>query len=106
MSCFNNFSFQTHPSQTAFLSSVDLHTQAGYQHFLQEAVAVVCSVKYDETKIFRLTDQGMDIVGTCSEPGFHTHARPHDGSSLFEECHPDDVIYKNENNIEVVDLRN
>ena len=26
----------THPSQTAFLSSVDLHTQAGYQIMMPE----------------------------------------------------------------------
>ena len=34
-----------HPSQTAFLSSVDLHNRFGYQCQLQEAVAIVCSVK-------------------------------------------------------------
>ncbi|CAO3616055.1 unnamed protein product [Mucor fragilis] len=33
----------THPSQTCFLSSVDLHTQCSYQLMLPEAVAIVCS---------------------------------------------------------------
>lgn len=36
----------THPSQTAFLSSVDLHTSCMYQTMLHEAIAIVCSVKY------------------------------------------------------------
>jgi proteasome lid subunit RPN8/RPN11 len=35
----------THPSQTAFLSSVDLHTHCGYQSMLHEAIAIVCSIK-------------------------------------------------------------
>ncbi len=40
--------FQTHPSQTAFLSSVDLHVHFPYQQLLPEAVAIVCSAKYQE----------------------------------------------------------
>lgn len=34
----------THPSQTAFLSSVDLHTQAGYQIMMPE-VKLLCVVQ-------------------------------------------------------------
>lgn len=30
----------THPSQTAFLSSVDLHTQAGYQIMMPEVISI------------------------------------------------------------------
>ena len=41
-------SLQTHPSQTAFLSSVDLHTHLSYQMLIQEAIAIVISPKYDE----------------------------------------------------------
>jgi STAM-binding protein len=33
----------THPTQTCFMSSRDLHTQAGYQTFLPESIAIVCS---------------------------------------------------------------
>jgi STAM-binding protein len=36
----------THPSQTAFLSSVDLHTHCSYQLMMAEAIAIVCSPKY------------------------------------------------------------
>lgn len=40
--------FQTHPTQTAFLSSVDLHTHCSYQMMLPESIAIVCSPKYQE----------------------------------------------------------
>lgn len=36
----------THPSQTAFLSSVDLHTHCSYQIMMPEAIAIVCAPKY------------------------------------------------------------
>lgn len=36
----------THPSQTAFLSSVDLHTHCSYQIMMAEAIAIVCAPKY------------------------------------------------------------
>lgn len=39
---------QTHPSQTSFMSSVDLHTHCSYQLILPEAIAIVCSPKYSE----------------------------------------------------------
>lgn len=38
----------THPTQTAFMSSVDLHTHCSYQLMLPEAIAIVCSPKYEE----------------------------------------------------------
>ncbi|KAJ0068057.1 hypothetical protein NL108_015356, partial [Boleophthalmus pectinirostris] len=37
----------THPTQTAFLSSVDLHTHCSYQMMLPEAIAIVCSPKFN-----------------------------------------------------------
>ena len=41
--CLNLFCLysQTHPSQTAFMSSVDLHTHYSYQVMLDEAIAIV-----------------------------------------------------------------
>jgi hypothetical protein len=42
------FVFQTHPSQTAFLSSVDLHTHCSYQLMMPEALAIVCAPRYQE----------------------------------------------------------
>ena len=40
--------FQTHPTQTAFLSSVDLHTHCSYQLMMPEAIAIVCSPRFNE----------------------------------------------------------
>jgi STAM-binding protein len=36
----------THPSQSCFLSSRDLHTSSGYQVMLPEAIAIVCSPRH------------------------------------------------------------
>ncbi len=47
----------THPSQTCFMSSLDLHSQGGYQWYLAEAISVVVSLKEarPHVGIFRLT---------------------------------------------------
>lgn len=37
----------THPTQTCFMSSRDLHTQAGYQVMMPESVAIVCAPKFE-----------------------------------------------------------
>lgn len=66
----------THPTQTCFLSSVDLHTQAGYQLMLPEAVAVVCAPsKVPDWGTFRLSDPpGLGIIRHCRRSGlFHPH---------------------------------
>ena len=36
----------THPTQTCFMSSRDLHTQSGYQVMMPESIAIVCSPSY------------------------------------------------------------
>lgn len=65
----------THPTQTAFCSSVDLHTHLPYQMLLQEAIAIVISPKYNETGIFCLTpDVGISVISACTKRGFHEHA--------------------------------
>ncbi|KAF6021490.1 STAMBP [Bugula neritina] len=40
----------THPTQTAFLSSVDLHTHSGYQIMMPEAIAIVVAPKYNDRR--------------------------------------------------------
>lgn len=73
----------THPTQTCFMSSVDLHTQNSYQIMLPEAVAIVCAPQHDPNfGIFRLSDPpGVDIIKNCRKGGFHPH--------------PEDNIYNN-----------
>lgn len=65
----------THPTQTAFLSSVDLHTHCSYQMMLPEAIAIVCSPKFNEIGYFRLTEQGTQEVSSCRQKGFHPHSK-------------------------------
>ena len=67
----------THPSQTCFLSSRDLHTSSGYQIMLPEAIAIVCAPRHNpDWGIFRLTDPpGLPSVLNCTQKGlFHPHA--------------------------------
>merc|ERR1719427_174782 len=92
----------THPSQTAFLSSVDMHTHYPNQLILPESVAIVCSDKYKETGYFMLTpDHGMKVIGNCRLKGFHPHQNT---PPLSEEC--SHVIVTKEQNAQVVDWRN
>ncbi|KAJ6649929.1 STAM-binding protein-like A [Pseudolycoriella hygida] len=64
----------THPSQTAFLSSVDLHTHCSYQIMMPEAIAIVCAPKYQETGFFCLTpNYGLEFIARCRQTGFHPH---------------------------------
>ncbi|XP_041714473.1 AMSH-like protease isoform X2 [Coregonus clupeaformis] len=73
----------THPTQTAFLSSVDLHTHGSYQLMLPEAIAIVCSPKHNDTGVFRLTSSGMGEVAACRLKGFHPHSKD---PPLFSIC--------------------
>lgn len=76
----------THPTQSCFLSSIDLHTQNSYQIMLNEAIAIVCSPSSQFSKhlgIFRLTDPpGIPTITNCSRTGFH----PHDEINLYADC--------------------
>ncbi|GAA5910189.1 hypothetical protein JCM6882_001767 [Rhodosporidiobolus microsporus] len=66
----------THPTQSCFLSSRDLHTCTGYQLMLAEAVAVVCAPRFDPgVGVFRLTDPpGLGTIAQCTASGtFHEH---------------------------------
>lgn len=83
----------THPTQTCFLSSIDLHTQNSYQIMLPEAVAIVCAPQHEPSwGIFRLTDPpGIDIIKSCKLGGFH----PHDESNIYTVAYkPGHVILK------------
>ncbi|CAJ0602550.1 unnamed protein product [Cylicocyclus nassatus] len=72
----------THPSQTAFLSSVDLHTHCSYQMMLSEAVAIVCAPSHNQVGTFVMTPYGMSVVEGCTETGFHLHP---EAEKLYEE---------------------
>jgi len=96
----------THPSQSCFLSSVDVHTQSGYQTMLDEAVAVVCAPRDVGRRcgIFRLsTPGGLGLVQRCEKRGFHPHSATATGQPLYELC---GHVYLNPRvGHEVLDLR-
>ena len=65
----------THPTQTCFMSSRDLHTHAGYQVMMKESVAIVCAPRSDPSYVtpFSTSSQYVcsvananDCVGTVS----------------------------------------
>ncbi|KAI3687156.1 hypothetical protein L1987_80847 [Smallanthus sonchifolius] len=96
----------THPSQTCFMSSVDLHTHYSYQIMLPEAIAIVMAPTDESSPhgIFHLSDPaGVNLIRKCDQRGFHPHEEPDDGSPIYEHC---SHVYMNETlNFDVVDLR-
>lgn len=92
----------THPSQTAFMSSVDIHTQCGYQMMLPESIALVASIKDRSLGIFRLTEFGLNEVSHCTERGFHSHEKD---PPLYVSC-DEDLSTVNSLDAVIVDLRN
>lgn len=66
----------THPTQTCFMSSRDLHTHASFQVLTPESIAIVCAPKYREYGIFRLTHPpGLRHVLECErQETFHPHS--------------------------------
>jgi len=100
----------THPTQTCFLSSMDLHTHCGYQSILDEAVAIVLSPSHSPSQgVFRLshpTPPGLREVQKCRKTGFHPdHQRngQQPGNGVYEEC--SHVRWTAAAAVKVVDLR-
>jgi len=96
----------THPSQTAFLSSVDMHTQFSVQTLLPVAIAIVCSIKYNETRFLHLTELGMEkvkdkLTKNVSSGDFCNYEQ--ERSSLQKEC--DFVESRNDFQITTIDKR-
>lgn len=96
----------THPTQSCFMSSIDLHTHYSYQIMLPESVAIVMAPKDGSKKhgIFRLTTpDGMSIIRKCQQRGFHPHDQPPDGGPLYKTC--TDVYMNPSLKFDVIDLR-
>lgn len=95
----------THPTQTCFMSSTDLHTHCGYQVMLPESIAIVCAPsKNPEWGAFRLTDPpGLKTVLKCTQTGlFH----PHSEYNIYTEAlRPGHVFEAKGLDLETVDLR-
>ncbi|KAI9707639.1 MAG: hypothetical protein M1836_000600 [Candelina mexicana] len=95
----------THPSQTCFMSSRDLHTHCGYQVMMPESIAIVCAPsKQPSWGVFRLTDPpGMKSILNCRQTGlFH----PHEESNIYTDAlRPGHVFEAKGLEFEVMDLR-
>jgi len=100
----------THPTQTCFMSSRDLHTHSGYQMMLAESIAVVCAPSKGDTShggewgVYRLTDPpGKMAILQCDKPGiFH----PHDVDDIYTNAmRPGHVMEISGMDFEIVDLR-
>ncbi|KAL1526494.1 hypothetical protein AB1Y20_015204 [Prymnesium parvum] len=101
----------THPSQTCFLSSVDLHTHCSWQSMLDEAVAIVLSPRHSPSQgVFRLSHPnppGLKEVQCCRKSGFHPeHQRngQEPGNGVYEKC--THVVWREDLDCQIVDLRN
>ncbi|XP_007036552.2 PREDICTED: AMSH-like ubiquitin thioesterase 1 [Theobroma cacao] len=96
----------THPTQSCFMSSIDLHTHYSYQIMLPESVAIVMAPRDTARKhgIFRLTTPGgMSVIRHCQQRGFHPHEQPPDGGPIYSSCTD---VYMNPNlKFDVIDLR-
>ncbi|KAL4062000.1 hypothetical protein J3A83DRAFT_4114245 [Scleroderma citrinum] len=93
----------THPSQSCFMSSVDLHTHSGFQRMLPESFAVVCAPKSTPNfGIFRLTDPpGLQTILDCNvKEAFH----PHPDLPIYTDADKGHVQMK-DMALEIVDLR-
>lgn len=95
----------THPTQTCFMSSRDLHTHCGYQAMLPESIAIVCAPSKDpDWGVFRLTDPpGLKSVLNCTQKGlFHPHAE----TNLYTDALRPGHVYEAKGlEFETVDLR-
>ncbi|KAI0476926.1 hypothetical protein F4859DRAFT_504355 [Xylaria cf. heliscus] len=87
----------THPTQTCFMSSRDLHTQSGYQVMLPESIAIVCAPKFEPSYgIFRLTNPpGLSHILNCTQSStFHAHSV----DNLYTGAeHPPGHVYEHDN---------
>ncbi|CAJ2676141.1 unnamed protein product [Trifolium pratense] len=96
----------THPTQSCFMSSIDVHTHYSYQIMLPEAVAIVMAPT-DSSRthgIFRLTTPGgMSVIRQCQQRGFHPHDQPPGGGPIYDTC--TDVFLNPDLKFDVIDLR-
>eukprot|EP00128_Syssomonas_multiformis_P014389 Colp12_sorted_trinity150504_noHs@33951 len=91
----------THPSQTCFMSSLDLHTHCGYQLMLPEAVAIVCAPRHQDEASFQLTTPyGLPYIAQCREPGFHPHPQE---PPLYQPC--GHVRFTDGASLTIIDMR-
>ena len=91
----------THPTQSAFMSSIDLHTHCSYQLMLPEAIAIVCAPQKQEVGVYSLTSPyGLELIASCKLTGFHPHPTQ---PKIYEES--SHIFFDTTTNVELIDLR-
>jgi proteasome lid subunit RPN8/RPN11 len=92
----------THPTQSCFLSSIDMHTTLPYQQMLESAIAIVVAPTDKQLPIgvWRLTHYGMSKLRQCKLSGFHNH----EGKEAFSEL-VNDISWDTKSGVVVVDQR-
>ncbi|KAJ0095411.1 hypothetical protein Patl1_16130 [Pistacia atlantica] len=60
--------FQTHPSQSCFMSSIDLHTHYSYQVMVPEAFAIVVAPTDSSRQIFIARTWFLILINCCRVP--------------------------------------
>ena len=90
----------THPTQTQFLSSLDLHTQYSFEAQFSASLAVVCSPQNNDVGFYCLTDYGRDVLRGCKEKGFHKHPEDDD----LYRSNPQHLVM-GDHDVDIVDLR-
>lgn len=98
---------QTHPSQDCFMSSLDQHTQCGFQSMLPEAIAIVLAPTDARSPfaVFRLTDDpargsGLELIQRCERTGFHPHEADFQIYETSSHC-----VWRADRQLAIVDLR-
>ncbi|KAJ3221865.1 hypothetical protein HK099_003011 [Clydaea vesicula] len=81
----------THPTQSCFMSSVDLHTHCSYQLMLPEAIAIVLAPRHTVNKgAFQITNSGLQVISNCRNPNmFHPHENE---DSLYKDLMTQKVL--------------
>ena len=70
--------------QASFTDCLSVLCHFGCQCLLQEAVAIVCSIKCNNKRCFHLTRYRMNVIKDCKQSGFHQHSNMI--SPLYEQC--------------------
>ena len=97
----------THPTQSAFLSAVDLRTQMSYQSMFPHAIAIVCAPRFAPKNlgIFRI-DQ-MDYLRSFMSkyPDFGKDHRIPIDRTVYRECSHVNLSYHVDAPFAVIDFR-
>jgi proteasome lid subunit RPN8/RPN11 len=98
----------THPTQTAFLSAVDLRTQFSYQSLFPDSIAIVCAPSFsppDNIGVFWITDMPYLQQFINKNPTFGTNHSILCDKKIYDVCKHVRMGYDTNLKYQVIDLR-